>query len=237
MQAKLEEKKKALELRKQGFSYSEILSRVPVAKSSLSLWLRNTHVKKFQEYRLKKKIIAAGRLGAKIKRKQRIEKTKKIRKGAVSEIKQVGNKELFYMGIMLYWAEGAKSGRNNVSQGVDFSNSDPNMCKLFLKWLQSSLKIQSDRIGFCVYIHESQKSRSGEVLDYWSKITEFPKEKFSKTCFTKTVYPRKNKRKDNGEYYGQLRIKVRKSTDLNRKVAGWVEGICLRSGVASQNRL
>ena len=237
MQAKLEEKKKALELRKQGFSYSEILRVVPVAKSSLSLWLRKTHLKKSQKYRLKNKLIAAGRLGARAKRKQRIEKTEKIRKDAISEIKQVGDKELFYMGVMLYWAEGAKSKQNNVSQGVDFSNSDPNMCKLFLKWLRSSLKIQSDRTSLCVYIHESQKNRAYVILDYWSKITGFPKEKFRKTCFTKTVYPRKNKRKDNGEYYGQLRIKVRKSTDLNRKIAGWVEGICLRNGVASQNRL
>jgi len=141
------------------------------------------------------------------------------------------------MGIMLYWAEGAKSRGTNISQGVDFSNSDPDMCKFFVNWIQTSLKIKSERIGFCIYIHESQKNKFDEALNYWSNIVGFPKEKFNKTCFTKTVYPRKHKREDTGNYYGQLRIKVRKSTDLNRKITGWIEGICLRCGVSKLDKV
>ena len=182
-------------------------------------------------------MVAISKLGAKAKRKQRIEKTEKIKKGAISEIKQVGDRDLFYMGIMLYWAEGAKSRGTNISQGVDFSNSDPDMCKFFVNWIQTSLKIKSERIGFCIYIHESQKNKFDEALNYWSNIVGFPKEKFNKTCFTKTVYPRKHKREDTGNYYGQLRIKVRKSTDLNRKITGWIEGICLRCGVSKLDKV
>jgi len=237
MRAKLVERRKALELRKQGFSYSEILRKIPVAKSSLSLWLRSTRISKSQEYRFKKKIIANGKLGAIAKRKQRIEKTERIKDGAISEIKQVGDRELFYMGIMLYWAEGSKSRGTNISQGVDFSNSDPDMCRFFVNWLQTSLKIKPERIGFCIYIHESQRNKSDEAPDYWSNIVGFSKDKFNKTCFTKTVYPRKHKRKDKGNYYGQLRIKVRKSTDLNRKIAGWIDGICLRCGVSKLDKV
>ena len=99
---------------------------------------------------------------------------------------------------MLNWAEGTKSRRTNVSQGVAFSNSDPDMCRFFVNWLQTSLKIKPERIGFCIYIYESQKNKSNEALDYWSRIIEFPREKFNKTCYTKTVYPRKHKRKDKG---------------------------------------
>lgn len=48
------------------------------------------------------------------------------------------------------------------------------------------------------------------------------------------IYLKKNKvnsyRKNKGEgYHGVLRITVKKSTDLNRKVMGLVEGICLHS--------
>jgi intein-encoded DNA endonuclease-like protein len=37
MLAKFKEKEVAIELRKQGYSYSEILKKIPVAKSTLSL--------------------------------------------------------------------------------------------------------------------------------------------------------------------------------------------------------
>lgn len=230
MRAKVEEKKKALILRKQGLSYSEILRQVKVSKSSLSLWLRLIHIKKSSKSLLKKKLIEAGKLGAIAKRQQRIRLTENITKGAISEIKQVGDRDLFYMGVMLYWAEGAKARGRHISQGVDFSNSDPAMCRLFLIWLQHGLRINSDRIYFSIYIHESQKRRSGKALSYWLDITKFPFESFSKICFTKTVYPRKNKRKGSKNYYGQLRIRIRRSTNLNRKIAGWVDGICLKCG-------
>ena len=32
-------------------------------------------------------------------------------------------------------------------------------------------------------------------------------------------------------YFGLLRIRVRKSTDLNRKISGWIEEICRKWGV------
>ncbi len=38
---KLKEKKKARKLRKKGKSYSEILKKVKVSKSTLSVWLRD----------------------------------------------------------------------------------------------------------------------------------------------------------------------------------------------------
>jgi len=45
---KFKEKEKAIKLRKRGFSYSEILREIPVAKSTLSLWLRSVGLAKKQ---------------------------------------------------------------------------------------------------------------------------------------------------------------------------------------------
>ena len=53
MLAKIEEKQKAIALRKRGYSYSEILAEVPVAKSTLSLWLRSVGLAKKQKQLLK----------------------------------------------------------------------------------------------------------------------------------------------------------------------------------------
>ena len=52
--AKVSEKKKAIELRKQGLSYSEIRKIVTVAKSTLSLWLRSVGLAKRHIRRIKK---------------------------------------------------------------------------------------------------------------------------------------------------------------------------------------
>ncbi len=46
---KKEERKKAIQLRKKGLSYSKILKQVPVAKSTLSLWLRSVGLTKRQK--------------------------------------------------------------------------------------------------------------------------------------------------------------------------------------------
>ena len=59
---KNELKSKAIELRKQGFSYSEILKQIPVAKSTLSVWLKNVGLSKKQKQKLTKKKIGKRRL-------------------------------------------------------------------------------------------------------------------------------------------------------------------------------
>jgi len=49
---KLQEKEKAILLRKEGLSYNEILKQVPVAKSSLALWLQSIELSEKQKQRL-----------------------------------------------------------------------------------------------------------------------------------------------------------------------------------------
>ena len=47
-------KAKAVALRKKGLSYNDILKQVPVAKSSLSLWLKDLPLTKSEKKVLKK---------------------------------------------------------------------------------------------------------------------------------------------------------------------------------------
>jgi hypothetical protein len=222
MIAKIEEKKKAIELRKKGLSYSEILKQVPVTKASLSLWLRDIRLSKKQQDRLVKKSLSKLNLGAKIKKEKRILKTERIKKKAVKEIGKIRKRELWLIGIALYWAEGSKQKKHNVSQGVEFGNSDPEMIKFYLNWLKDCCGIASEDIVFYIYLH---KTVDGEkVKKYWSQITELPLNRFQKIIWKKHKFKtiRKNIGKD---YHGLLKITVKKSTDLNRKIAGLIEGI------------
>ena len=53
--AKEKLKQKAIKLRRQGKTYSEILTEVPVAKSTLSLWLREVDLSITQKQRITEK--------------------------------------------------------------------------------------------------------------------------------------------------------------------------------------
>jgi len=67
------EKCKAIALRRQGLSYREVLAQVPVAKSALSLWLRELLLSKRQKQRLTEKKKASLQRGWAARRKQRID--------------------------------------------------------------------------------------------------------------------------------------------------------------------
>ncbi|MDD3728951.1 MAG: hypothetical protein PHH50_01355 [Candidatus Pacebacteria bacterium] len=55
MTQKIKEKEKAIKLRKKGLSYNDILKEIPVAKSTLSLWLRDVGLSKRQRQKLTEK--------------------------------------------------------------------------------------------------------------------------------------------------------------------------------------
>ncbi|MDP3015100.1 MAG: hypothetical protein Q8N28_01670 [bacterium] len=223
-------KEKAINLRKLGFSYSEILKQIPVAKSTLSLWLRSVGLSKKQKQRLTEKKLASMQRGAIAKRNKRIEIVRLIKNKAISEIKNISNRELWLIGVSLYWAEGSKSKPHNISQGVTFSNSDPMMIKVFMEWLRKILKIPENDIKYEIYIHENSKNKVVDSIQYWSKITKASQNKFKYVYFKRNKVNTKRKN-TNENYYGLVRILVNKSTNLNRKISGWIEGILGNCGV------
>ena len=228
MIAKLREKEKAIKLRKKGLSYGEILKQVPVTKASLSLWLRDVKLSKKQQDRLTKKSLAGLSLGAKIKKENRILKTKKIKKKAIKEIGRIGKKQLWLIGVALYWAEGSKQKEHNPSVRVEFGNSDDQMIRFYLKWLKEICNLSSEDLDFRIDIHETADGEKAKR--HWARVTNLSLDKFQNVFWKK--HKVNTKRKNVGkDYYGLLRINVKRSTDLNRKITGWIEGICKQSGV------
>jgi hypothetical protein len=222
MKSKL--KKQAIKMRKKGMTYSEILKKVPVAKSTLSLWLRSVGLAKKEKQIITKKRLEAGKRGGRRKREIRIEKTKEITKEAKKEINDLTKRDLWLMGIMLHWAEGTKPKEHSPSMGIEFGNSDYRMVWLYIKWLIDILGVVKSDIILRLYIHESSRDREEEVLVFWSKVTGISRKKFYRTYFKK--HNPKTVRKNIGKNYrGTLSIKVRKSTDLNRKIIAWTEAI------------
>ena len=223
-------KVKAIELRGKGLTYSEILKEVPVAKSTLSLWLRSVGLSKRQKQRITKKKLDAGLRGAKTRKRQRLLITREIKEKAKQEIAYVNLEQLRLLGAALYWAEGTKEKEYNPSMGIIFSNSDLLMIKLFIQWLEKCLKVTRSRIYFELFIHRTHSKRLSEIIKNWAKNIGFLETKFDKIYYKKNKIS--TKRRNVGiQYFGLIRVRVKSSTNLNRKIAGWVEGICTQCGV------
>ena len=223
-------RKRAIDLRRKGYTYSEILSEVPVAKSTLSLWLRSVGLSSRQKHKITKKVLMASQRGGIIRRKQRLKITREIKNKAMSEVGEIDERGLWLMGTMLHWAEGTKNKEYRPSVGVIFSNSDPLMIKIYLKWLGECVKIPDQMIYFDLFVHETSKNQIMDYIGYWAKVTGFPKSKFDKIYLKRNII-KSNRRNKGKKYFGLIRVRVKKSTNLNREIEGWIYGVCKQCGV------
>jgi hypothetical protein len=203
-------RKVAIELRKCGLSYSEIRAEVPVSKSTLSLWLRSVELTEEQKKRLALVSQQSALAGADTRRELRRSRQRRIYDDAMKALDTISPRELWLMGTVLYWAEGAKEKEYRPGSGIEFTNSDPLPVHLFLKWIQESCRVDRERIVFAIFLHESHRNALQEVQTFWADQTGFPSEAF------KRVYFKSNKptsRRNTGRsYHGVLRVEVKASS-------------------------
>ncbi len=159
-------KEKAIDLRKKGYSYREIMHEIPVAKSTISEWLHSVGLSKHQKQRLTEKKLASAKKGAEAKHQKRIALTQQIIETAKKEIGTISKRELWLIGIMLYWAEGSKEKDYRPGCKTTFTNSDPDMIVVFLHWLKQICGRTFADITFEICIHELQKDRTAEIIDF-----------------------------------------------------------------------
>ena len=221
----IHKKEKAIALRKEGKTYSEILKQVFVAKSTLTEWFREVKLTTPQVQRLTQRKLEAVMRGGAAKRAQRLLRTQVIRDEALRDIKSISKRELWLIGIVLYWAEGTKEKDFRPGASLTFNNSDPRMIKIYITWLLKSCEVPQERIGCEIYIHQNSKNSVDDAKKHWAKVTGFPVEKFEKVYFKTNKIKTTNRRNTGTLYYGLLRVKVSASSTLLRRVAGWTEAI------------
>jgi len=79
----------------------------------------------------------------------------------------VSEEKLKIAGVMLYWGEGSK--KNNK---VAFTNSDPEMIVLFLRFLRKICGISETRLRLTLHFYEDQDPEA--LKRFWSKLTDIP---------------------------------------------------------------
>jgi len=207
-------KSKAIRLRKKGLSYNEIKKQIPVAKSTLSLWLKGVSLKLEHRQRLYTKQIKSLSLGAQSQKARRSREVDKIIKSAEEEIKiPLSPTALRLFGAALYWAEGSKGKR------FEITNSDPYLILFMAKWLKRVFGIDGINLKARLNIYPQQNER--EIKRFWSALTGIPAASFGKSY----IKPLSKNYKKNNLYYGTIRIEVPRGTDMNYRVFGWIKAV------------
>lgn len=220
--AKSKEKNNAILLRKKGSSIKEIAKILDVSTSSVSLWCWDV----FLTDEIQKLIVDKGRklsligsiLAGQRKKEETNKKKENIHKKAVKEIGKLTRRDVLIAGVALYWGEGFKKDHL-----VGLATTDVGIAKFYIKWLRVCFNISHDRLILRLTINEERIKDINMVSNFWCKELGIDKSQFSKPYIQKTkwkkIYTNPN------TYTGVLRIKVRRSIDILRRIEGMINGL------------
>ena len=211
----------ARERRLRGESYRQIQAALGIPKSTLSGWLRDVPLTDEQRAHLVARQEDGVRSRAVAIRAARVRRTEELQSAAAAEVGPLRDRELFLLGVVAYWAEGSKAKPWSVSTKVKFINSDRHMIELFLAGLRL-VGVTDDRLDFRLSIHESADVDAATA--YWAAVVGLDRGAFRRPSL-KRHNPKTVRHNTAGAYVGCLVVSVRRSTDLNRQIAGWWTGI------------
>jgi hypothetical protein len=177
--AKALKKSRAIFLRKQGKSYSQIKNELGVSKSTLSFWLADMPLsrQRINELRSNSEIrIERYRNTMREKKEKRLEKAYELAK---IDISLLSKREIILCGLFLYWGEGEKS----LQPSVALSNTDPIMLRFYLEWLKA-LDVPLTDLKLVLHLYADMEE--AKAIDFWSKSLNLPKIYFRKSYVKKS---------------------------------------------------
>lgn len=226
----LTNKQRALKLRLKGFSYTQISSRLLIPKSTLSNWLCDLQISTIAQEKINKR---AHRLAtaALLKRnknqtKLAIQRMLDTRKKSSRSINKFTQRDLLFTGISLYWAEGYKRlqirhGKERTYHPVAFTNSDPKLIQIFLRFLREICQVQDSAIRAEIRLFDHMNPKN--VKNFWQEVTHLPSGNFGKLYYGISKSSQ-GKRPFQRLPYGTLLIRVN-NTELFHTIMGWIEGL------------
>ncbi|MGW6491323.1 hypothetical protein [Streptomyces sp. NPDC055056] len=213
---------RARELRLQGWTYDRIQLELGCSKSSISLWVRDLPTPERRK-RTREEASAIAKRGWEVTMRLRDEERRRTKEAAAAEIGALSDRELFLLGVGLYWAEGSKTKPHLTQERVTFINSDPRMIEVYLAWLRL-LGVTPDRLRLHVHIHETGDVEGAER--FWTERVGTDATALGKT-YLKRHNPKTNRKNLGQDYRGCLVIRVLGSAELYRRIEGWWYGIVL----------
>lgn len=180
--ARFEDRRRAIELRLTGQTYSSIRTALNVNKSTLSDWLKNIPLTKEQIEKISRDTVA-----------HRVEtyiKNTRIRRERIfgnycsdqkKKLLPLSKQELLIAGLFLYLGEGSKSRRSLIQ----ITNSDPSIIKFSIHWVVNALGIDKDKLK--VQLHLYKDMDIGDEVSFWLQATGLKREQIIKPYIKKTT--------------------------------------------------
>jgi len=205
-------REQARQLRQAGASLNEIAQSLGVAKSSVSLWVRDIRLTQQQIAKLdgQRRQYAGQNAGAVVNRERH--RALRITYQEEGRTRARENRPLHLAGSMLYWAEGTK-GRN----GIYFVNSDSNMVQLFMRFLREELKVKDTEIAVRIHCHTHGIAEIKRIEAYWPTLLGLPM-----SCLRKTYIKQGSTTRHNILKNGVCDIRVHR-TDLVHHIYGAIQ--------------
>ncbi len=203
----------AVEMRKSGKSYNDIVSALRIPKSTLSGWFSTIDWSRELRQRLQK-----DRQSGHVIRLQELNKLRgahlarayeEARTEAKTEFDTLKYNPLFIAGIMLYWGEGDKL----TKYAVTLTNSDPALIRLYVFFLENICRIPKEKIKAHILIYPDLNEETCRL--YWASRSHISLSRFMKSTVIQ------GKQKARPLKYGVCMVVI-SSTYLKVKILEWL---------------
>jgi hypothetical protein len=164
---KVVEQERARALRAEGWALLDIAEELGVAKSSVSVWVRDVAF----DPRPRRRTARVREPNALQRRKQ----------AEIEAMDERGRDRLSVLEDQAFLAAGAAlyAGEGSKTEGVlKFANTDPAMVAFFCQWLRRHFQIDEPRLRAQVYLHQGLDLDGAQA--FWSGVTGIPITQFTR---------------------------------------------------------
>lgn len=220
---------RAVALRRKGWSYALIGSKLGLSKSTLSNWLRE--IPFAPNATVRKRIHAGPFVSAMRKNREKVRNIILTKRLAATELGALSIRDLWLLGLGLYIGEGGK-----LYESVRLINSDPDVMCLAVTWFHRICRVPMKHFTMSIHLYPDTPRR--QAIRFWSKVTGIRPSQFGKTQVDRRT--NKSGMKQRKLPYGTAHLRVRSmekpelGVQLHRRIMGWIEA-AYRQSRASYN--
>jgi hypothetical protein len=207
-------------LRRDGWTYTEIMEVLPVVKGTLAGWCKEIRLGEEQVDSIRARRPPGVRTGIPVdtQRKRRAE-IEAIRERARASFEELRSDPTWVAGATMYWAEGAKT-----SPQLGMANTDPKALRLFIRWYRAYFNKDAE---FVLSMHLHHGNDEMAARQWWAQALDLPEARFTKTF----IKPPGTGHRKNRWLHGVCRVQARRSADAYHATMAWIE--CLSSFLTS----
>jgi len=177
-------------------SLKTIAERLGVAKSSVSLWVRDLPL---SQQRMKELNLVGGTRGGLVRSTKARDIRRQYQQDGRNMAEKLQNETLFVAGCMMHWSEGEKS-KNRVS----ISNTDLDFLRLWLSFALRFFDVCRQDMTLAIHCHTNNGLTKEQIENYWLEQLCLPR-----SCLRATsVLIKEGSFKKNKHPYGVARIDI-----------------------------